>query len=354
MTVGTLQDIIEKIRQVSASGDTQQVTDTKILKYINSYYLLDLPDDLRILKLKDVYTFNTIQGVDTYPFNFDSWSSVQAPAYCAKQQITLFQDPANFYGYSYGLQQLETFDTGDGGAGPYSGNTTSFPILRSVYNNPMSDTKTASNAVFPSGYPPSFAENNISRIQNILISANTAASSLHVTDDGAGNLIGDCIAGGTINYQTGAIAALTFSQTIPAGNDINIQYINVSLSQPYSILFFQNQFVLRPVPDQAYTIEIVAFREPSKALLGTDSLTSPNLNGRPEHFDWWELIAFGVAKKLYQDRLDTDGVQMMDAFLQEKISEARTRTYAQLGSRQISTIFKDEYDQQNIWSGYGW
>lgn len=430
MTVGLLQDIIEKIREVSASGNSQQVTDTKIIKYINSYYLYDFPDDLRILKLKDVYTFNTIQGIDTYPFNFDNWSTVEAPAYCDKVQITLFQDKASFYGYNFNTQQLETFATGDGTPGAvsgpitaitqavlaqvtsvghglttgnqvlitgvvgmtelngntyivtvidddnftlnvnstgfgvyisdglwskfaYNGLTTASPIVKSVYNNPMVDTRQAPTTPFPQGYPPSFNENNISRVQNILISANTATGSLHVTDDGDGNLIGDCLAGGTINYVTGAITGLTFTSNVPAGNDINIHYTQSVQGQPFNILFFQNQFTLRPIPDQAYTIEITAYREPSKALLGTSSLETPDLNGRPEHLDWYELIAFGVAKKLYQDRLDIDGVQLMEAFLQEKISEARTRTYGQLGKRSMNTMFRDETNDQN-YTQFGW
>jgi hypothetical protein len=147
------------------------------------------------------------------------------------------------------------------------------------------------------------------------------------------------------------IAGLNFalngvSQSVDSGSDIEISYIPVSLAQPYNVLFHQNQFILRPVPDKSYTIEITAYREPSKALLGTTSNTAPDLSGRPEKFGWWELIAFGVAKKFYQDRLDTDGVQMMDAFLQEQISQARTSTYAQLGSRSINTIFRNESDQQ--------
>lgn len=354
VSVGILQDILEKIREVSASGNSLQVTDEKLIKYINSYYLYDFPNDLRNLKLKDVYTFNTIQGVDTYPFDFDRWETIEAPAYCGKIQIALFQDKASFYGYNFNYQQLETFANADGTAGPYSGSVQSAPIVKSVNNNPMADTAQSNTQVFPAGYPPTFDENNISRIQNILISANTATSSLHVTDDGAGNLIGDCVSGGTINYQTGAIANLTFTSSVPSGNDINIQYIQLVQSQPFTMLFFQNQFVLRPIPDQAYTIEVTAYRRPSQALMGTTDVTIPDLNGRPEQFDWWELIAFGVAKKLYQDRLDMDGVQMMDAFLQEKISEARTRTYGQLGKRQSNTLYRNEAWGQNNLNMGGW
>ena len=341
MTVGNLQDIIEKIREVSASGNSEQVTDEKIIKYINSFYLNDLPGDLRNINLKDVYTFNTIQGIDTYPFDFDNWNTIEGPVYCAKVQIILFQDKQSFYGYNFNTQLLDTFTNGDGTTGPYSGTTLANPIIRSVNNNPITSTQMSNTQVFPAGYPPTFSQPNISRIQNILISANTSTSSLQVTDDGNGNLIGDC-SSGTINYQTGVISNLIFTSLVPSGNDINIQYNQAVLGQPYTILFFQNQFVVRPVPDQAYIIEMTAYRDPSKALLGTTSLTAPNLNGRPESYDWWELIAFGVAKKLYQDRLDTDGVQMMDAFLQEKMDQARSTTYAQISTRQMNTLFRDD------------
>jgi hypothetical protein len=46
---------------------------------------------------------------------------------------------------------------------------------------------------------------------------------------------------------------------------------------------------------------------------------------------------------------------MMDIFLEEKISEARTRTYAQLGKRQISTIYRNEAQNNNNYTGFlGW
>lgn len=353
MTVGILQDIIEKVRELAALGTSNQSTDQKIIKYINSYYVNDFPDDLRLLKLKDVYTFTTIQGIDVYPFDFDNWSTVQGPAYCDKTQITLLQDPQSFFNYYYSVQTRETFDYGDDTTGPFSGTTQNVPILRSYNNNPMTDTQTANVGVFPSGYPPTFAEPNISRFQNILICANTATGSLHVTDDGNGNLIGDCTTG-TIDYQTGEVDNLTFTSSVPDGNDIEISYIPVTESIPFSILFYQNQFFLQPVPDKAYSIQITAYREPSKALMGTTSLTAPDLNGRPELFGWWELIAFGTAKKFYQDRLDMEGVKMMEDFLQEQISQARTRTYAQLGTRAIPTIYRGESDQQENFGNPIW
>jgi len=91
---------------------------------------------------------------------------------------------------------------------------------------------------------------------------------------------------------------------------------------------------------------MTAYRRPSQALLGTTSVSSPNLSGRPEQMDWWELIVYGVAKKLYQDRLDDMGVQQMQKYYDEKLSNANTRSYAQLGKRQSQTMFRDETRNQ--------
>lgn len=347
---GTLQDIIIKARNLAAANNNDQYPDTTIIKYLNSFYLYDVPQDLRVLKLKDMYVFNTIQGIDTYPFNYINWSTVQPPAYSAKQQMAFYQDPAMFFGNSYNLQQIIQLTTGDGGMGPYAG-TVAGPMLRSYYNNPMQDTQLCLTTPFPGTYPPVFDVNNISRIQNILITANTADSTLNVTDDGNGNLIGDCSAG-TINYQTGAIAGLTFTGNIPSGNTIYIEYKQTSNSQPFSILFWQNQFIVSPVPDKGYTIEMVGYRTPSQVLLGTSNPSEVNLNGVPEDYEWWELLAFGVAKKLFQDRLDLQGAELMQKWIDEKVSDARTNTYGQLSKQRVPTIFQNQTNRLNEY-GYG-
>lgn len=335
-TVGTLQDILEKARIVSASGNSNQVTDVKLMKYLNAFYTLDLPQDLRILKLKDTYRFFTQRGIDTYPFNYDLYTSCEPPAYCAKQQMTVYQDPSTFTGSSFNLQNIVTLTQGSGIAGPYTGTISSTPILRSVNNNPLS-----------SSYPAA-------RVTNILITANVALGvTENVTDDGNGNLI-DPDTGvnrGTINYESGLITNLIFSQSIPSGENIYVESKQIVYGQPFTIMFFQEQFTVRPIPDKGYTIEIVAYRNPSQALMGTNSTSTPQLLGRPEMFVWWELLAFGIAKKLYQDRLDDDGVARMQSYIEEKISEARTQSYSQLGKQRAGTIFAEQLVQQ---PNYGW
>jgi hypothetical protein len=162
-----------------------------------------------------------------------------------------------------------------------------------------------------------------------------------VTDDGAGNLI-DPDSGvnrGTINYTTGAVS-VTFANAITANEQITSEYNPVQEAIPQAILFFQDQFTLRPVPDRGYTVELVAYRTPSQALLGSGTTT--NMAGVPELLEWWETLAFGAAKKVYEDRNDMEGVQMMQMSLAQRFADNETRTYAQIGKQSIGTIYTNQ------------
>jgi len=332
MSIGTLADIRVKFRRLVGAATTAQITDERIDDYIDSFYLYDFPSEMRNLKLKDKYFFNTVQGRDTYPFDSEHYTTIEQPVYIAKRETKLFYDPWSFYGANFNWQQEEAFTTGDGTSGAYAGTLTSTPLLRSVTNNPIVQTNEATTNQY--GVPqPSFQEIGISRIQNILITANTASSTLNVTDDGNGNLIGDCTAG-AIDYQTGAITGLLFSDNVPSGNSIYCQYNPFQAAIPLAVLFYQNQFILRPVPNRGYTVEMQAYRRPSQALLHQVGGT-----GTPEVTEWWETLAFGAAKKFYEDALDPDGVMLMDKSLAERYAQNQTRAYAQLGKERVASIY---------------
>lgn len=346
MALADLNSILLKIRKLIGLPSVLQIRDQDLQDYINSFYLFDLPEEFRNLKLKDVYTFNTSRGVDVYPFDSERYTTIEQPCYCAKREIALFNDPWSFYAVNYNWQFQNNFATGDGTPGPYSGNTTSTPIIRSVNNNPGVGS---ANPDFPA-----------SRVQNILITANIAyGQTANVTDDGEGNLIQYLDSGlaqvvGAIDYETGAVTNLNFvdgtgaALNIPSGNEIQIQYNPVTLSIPLSILFFQNQFTLRPVPDRGYTIELIAYRQPVQAI--ADYITqSQNF---PELKEWWELIAMGAALKFFQDNNDDANEANMELKLKKRYNIAKTRTYAQLGKQRINTIFADQL-QYNYGQGSG-
>ena len=442
MSIATLEDIITKVRRLTGSATSNQLTDAQIIDYINSFYLYDFPAQFRSLKLKDKYTFNTIRGIDTYPFDSEHYTTIEMPCYVAKREVQLFQDPWSFYGVWFNWQFQETLAQGDGTTGQvtgditnvflvatdpvriisvgheletgdvvritevvgttelnlntytitvinssdfdldgtdsslftpyvsggqwshgsYEGTCTSHPIIRSTRNNPMVETKTVPTVdftVLPEATTSPFPQANIGRVQNLLITANVSyGTTLNVTDDGAGNLIGDCVSG-LIDYDTGEVTNLIFSQAVPAGADITIEYNPASpgnLAIPQAIMFFQNQFTMRPVPDKGYTVELIAYRLPSQALLGTTTIVDDEIiyTGTPELKEWWETLAFGAAKKVYEDRLDPDGVALMDKSLAERYDLNETRTYAQLGKQSMNSMFRDQLQQNYGASGWGW
>lgn len=423
MTIATLADIITKVRRLTGSGNSLQLTEDQIKDYINSYYLYDLPAEFRNLKIKDIYTFNTQRGIDKYAFDSERYTTVEMPAYCAKREIKMFFDPWSFYGTNFNWQYQQNIATGNGTSGAstgtitaatnaancqitsanhglvtgavvritdvtgmtqlngniytitvdsintfllnvdstafgvyagggdwttsaYQGFTTAHPIIRSDNNDPT-------NINFPAG-----------RVQNVLITANVSYGyTVNVTDLGDGTNIGTLIQymddgtylnAGFINYETGFVSVSFFNpstqtpQNIPQGASINIQYDPQVLAIPLSIMFFQDQFTVRPVPDKGYTIEMVAYRQPTFALE-----LAPANTGVPELREWWELLAFGAAKKIYEDRLDPDGVALMDKSIQERYGVVRTRTYAEIGKQRINTLFADQLQYNYGQSGWG-
>ncbi len=367
----TLADAIEKTRNLTGSSNAFQLTDSQIVTQMHSFYSYDLPAKFRSLKLKDIYTFTTNVGQSVYPFNSELYITVDNPCYCAKRELKLFTDPWQFYGANFNWQQINNFATGTNSTGPYSGFTLATPLFPSVNNDPgelITDSfgnQRGSNLYFPQG-----------RVQNILITANTYTTNgigltQSVTDDGQGNLIqifqtsnstnqeygwtyyrqyasSTPLAPGaaTINYQTGAITGLTFANTIPDGTPIQIQYNSTVQQIPLSIMFYQNQFTVWPPPNQGYTIELTAYRQPIQALLAASQ------SGNPELSEWWEILGVGAAKKIFENRVDSDGVIFIDKMLKERYDIIETRTYAQIGQQRIQTIYTDQLNY-NYGSGIG-
>jgi len=349
----TLANAVTKARKLTGSSNSFQVTDSYIVQQMHSFYSYDLPAKFRSLKLKDIYTFTTNIGQDVYPFNSELYITVNQPCYCAKREMRFFTDPWNFYGVNYNWQQINTFDSGDNSTGPYEGQTTAAPLIASINNDP--GTQINRNLFFPQ-----------SRVQNILITANVVGANgvgqtQNVTDDGQGNLIQifqtsnsgnkeygwtyyrqyasstpNTPGNATINYQTGEITGLVFAEAIPDGTPIQIQYNPKTFSIPLSIMFYQNQFTLCPVPDAGYTIELTCYRQPIQALIAAD------MAGNPELSEWWEILAVGAAKKIFEERLDSDGVIFIDKMLKERYDIIETRTYAQIGQQRINTIYTDQ------------
>lgn len=314
--MGNLANIRSKVRQLTGRKSPVQLSDSEIDFQINNYYQTEFPQQLRILDLREVYTFQTVPNVAVYPLSPDVYQSVEPPCYVAGYYVYFSMDRGQFMALWPQLQTNEVDIYGDGTSGSYSYTTNQSPILKG----------------------------------SVLISAATAFNvGVTVTDvpvsstnNSSGDLIlSDGTVTGSINYETGGII-VDFGVPIPQGEPIQTQYTQYLASRPNMIFWYDNQITLYPVPDQAYDVSIVVYKIPTAI---TSAIESPELS------EWWEALAYGASMKIYENNVDLDGMQAMEQLLERKLNLIRRRTWYNMSSQRTKTIYAAPNVQQ-YYAGY--
>ena len=62
----TLQDIRLKVRRITKSPNSNQITDQQIDEYINNFYIYDFPEHLRLFQLREIYEFTLLPNIADY------------------------------------------------------------------------------------------------------------------------------------------------------------------------------------------------------------------------------------------------------------------------------------------------
>lgn len=305
-TLSTLEQIIVKVRRLTRSPSDAQLSAATIKEYINTFVLYDFPEVLRLFSLKTTLEFFTCPYIDKYLssdvpehplYNLNNkYITFHPPVYIAGTEGRLHQTRELFYSLYPLTNSKLNIATGDGLVVNYADTLTSHPVLRG-------------NVLFNS------------------IDANN--NGLSVYDDGEGNLTGDCVAGGTINYVSGAYD-FTFTVAPADGEYIYSQIVAYSEGKPTDVLFFQNAFYIRPVPDGVYRVQIEAFTRPTELLDNDQS---------PELAEWWQYISYGAAKKVFEDRMDHQSVAMIMPELKNQETLILRRTIMQQSDQRVKTIY---------------
>jgi len=305
-TLSTLEQIRIKIRRLTRSPSISQITDATIDDYINTFVLYDFPAHLKTFRLRETLTFYTEPYIDTYSGdnivnNFDNiYTVLYENVYIAGRRASFYQDMGDFFSVYPKTESKVQIGAGDGLPLPVAGTLTSIPVLR----NSVSFTS---------------------------IDVNNAG--IQANDDGAGALEGDVLAGGTIDYVTG-VYAFTFPVGPAADAPIYSHTVTYEPGLPTAVLYHGNTLTFRQVPDQPYRVEIEVAVRPSELL---DDGTMP----MPELSQWWQYIAYGGAKKIFEDRMDVESVQkIMPEFKQQEILVNR-RTIDQQSKQRTATIYTD-------------
>ena len=330
-TLSTLDQIRIKVRRLTRTPSEAQLATADIDNYVNTFVLYDFPEHLRLFDLRTLFSFVVKPYIDSYdtnttnsndPFyNFkNKYISLHPPLFIAGYQSLYSQSREQFFTIYPNVTNISSIGpVGDGAQVAFTGTLSSVPVIR---NQVLFDSVDINN-------------NGLSLIDVAI--PNSSIGNLYIPSDFT-------ISYGTINYVTGAFS-FTFLTPPRAGQKINSQTVPYVPSLPQALLFYDNTITVRPIPDQPYEVNLEAYIRPTELLNSTD---------QPQIAQWWQYIAYGTAKKIFEDRMDLESVQLiMPEFMNQQSLVIRKTILLNTNDR-VSTIYADSIGNNNGYNGNGW
>lgn len=150
---------------------------------------------------------------------------------------------------------------------------------------------------------------------------------------------------GTVDYVTGRVQFTAPPGILLAtGSDLTVKVSQYKPAKPYSILFFNNYFQVRPIPKKIHKVEIETYLTPVQFFEETDC---PILN------QWWQYIALGAAIKILEDRSDFDGVNAITPIFNKQEALILERQGVEEIGQQNTTIYNSVVGNPG-WNSQGW
>lgn len=356
----SLTAIQTKVRRLTRSPSQAQLTDTDLNQYINTFVVYDFPEHLRTFNLlttfrfwcnpyQDRYITDSTLPVTNPLYNFQNrYISILPPLYIAGFQGFYSESREQFYGIYPNVNSISSIGfQGDGVATSFTGfiNLNTGPSFVQPNPNYLTASLIQNEVLFES---VDSLGNGLSLIDVPVVDTATGnptiKGNLYVPGTQPTTPPTVVTNNNTINYATGAFT-ITFPSAPGAGRQINSQTIPSILSRPQALLYFNNTIFLRPVPDQPYQINFQAYQRP------TELLTS---NQSPQLEEWWQLISYGAARKIFQDRMDLESVQMIEPEYNLQMRLCNRRTIVQYTNQRTASIYTEQTSYGPNSGGWGW
>lgn len=369
MSTWDLNRLRYAIRKLTGKFDVSQIPDTStgevnlsnpagIDDYINDFYLYDMPEHLRTLRLRDFYTFTTIPNCGTYsiPQNI---VQIYEPIYIDNYQFAWYQSPDVFYRIWPELNFIDrNLFTPNGVKTTFTFTLTQTPVQQGTVviglqpnidgaPSPVLETFTDLDQPIPLDIP----------VKQYFVNPGTLTGSQGGT--------------GTVDYLTGVVT-ITFAAAPPNGTNSSCHYHPYVASRPRDILQWQQQLFLRPIPNDTYSVKLMAYMLPTTVIsaatnatqrpsLFVDPATTPTsaptsttvqiqgFSGQsgstatdlPQFNEWWQLIAYGAALKLFAEDGDWQEYDLLKSRFEEQKLLAQRKTLKQLANQRIQTPYAE-------------
>ncbi len=339
----TINAIRLKIRRLIASPSEQQITTDTIDQAINTFYQNDFPYGIKLDQMRSVYTFYTAPYQSKYPLNVNFNQGIRAPVYVDGIQGNFFKDRSEFFRMWPRYPTLSTPFIGDGSTQIYAFTCQTIPFLPN--NVTLGGLSTSGKAIRVADdgngnmyvntpnpvvtLPPLFVNVPGMRNENTLNPGDEVLTKI-----------------GTVNYVTGQFN-LNFAQanlTPGDGAKFNLFVSQYQTGRPYSLLFWNNYFEIRPVPKLIHKVEVETYLTPVQFLQNSDS---PIVN------QWWQYLAYGSALEIARERQDIESIEnLMEGFKRQESLVLERQGTEEIGQRN-NTIFSGTTPQQGWNQGFG-
>jgi hypothetical protein len=146
-----------------------------------------------------------------------------------------------------------------------------------------------------------------------------------------------------VNYVTTQID-INFPVPPAAGTMINVWAATYQVGRPYNLLFWNNEFTVRPVPDNVYLCEVEAYQTPSQFMLTSDN---------PILEQWAQYIAYGAAMEILRYRQDNEGVEnLREGFMRQEALVLERQAVEEIQQPNI-TLFNSTQIGYGLGTGWG-
>lgn len=291
----TVGDTINKARNLTGTPSSDQLSDAQLLGYYNQVYVYLMPFELKEQIENQFLDFKTTPGLDIYSFP-GGYFTDQPGAYADGFPLIFYQDPDIFYQDWPQQYAVDNIASGDGTTTAFTGGLQNPPVIPGTLFVSSVDSDDVTYVLQD--------DNDVTNFPNGTLSG----------DNGSG----------TINYLTGAYT-LSYITAPSSSATIYAKYQGYQGNRPQGVLFFNNQFMLRPVPDQVYQIRMQGYVKPDLATVSTDT---------PLQAEWGAYLAYAMALEIFSDRGDLDNYNRYYPIFKRYENVALGRTIQQLTAEQ--------------------
>jgi hypothetical protein len=357
-----LSDCITYARRILKQPNPQDISDATIADYLNRFYVFDMPARIQLFEMKTQFSLELTPNVDQYnaPITYlpggavvPTYNTYLTPAYIDGYQIVMQQSHDQWMKLFPNRVLNQFQQNGNGSAGPYNFGLFELPVIQGHRDFNLQPPGNTVNPLINPLMPLLGGRQEGLLTSSVYVTAIDINGNLNVAQDDPyltapfmtpsatiGNLIqydpvnpgNNPSIVGTVNYITGAIN-VTFLNPIPGSSAINSQTIPYSAGRPQAILFFDNTFSFRPIPDKPYLFQIDAYYNPA-AFLNTN-------NALPYRY-MTEYLARGTARKILQDYGDVEQLALYEPMFREQENFVLRKTYRQNSNVRVATIFQGQ------------